>query len=204
MAVTRVSQSSLKEGLEKSNNFLAGFAPMGMDYDSIATVTVGAGGASQIDFASIPQTYQHLHLRGLLRYTTGTTGEAMSFMRLNGISSTSYSGHLMYGDGTSPFGYGEASRTSMRAIECHANGLTASTYSAGYVDILDYRDTSKNTTIRSFSGFDANGSGFVLVASGALYNTAAVTSISILPNTPAGYSAFLQHSTIALYGLRAP
>lgn len=202
MAITRVSQSTVKEGLEKANNFLAGFAPLGMEYDSIATVTVGAGGASSIDFSSIPQTYQHLQIRGILRYNSGTTGEAMSWIRFNGDSTTSYSGHILYGTGTSPFGYGEASKSSAWAIECIGNGNTASVYAAGVVDILDYTDTSKNKVLRSLSGFDANGSGLIIAASGALYKTPAVTSISIVPAS--GYTGFLQFSTLALYGIKAP
>jgi hypothetical protein len=35
----------------------------GKDFDSIATTTVGAGGASTITFSSIPSTYRHLQIR---------------------------------------------------------------------------------------------------------------------------------------------
>jgi hypothetical protein len=33
------------------------------DYESIATVTVGSGGAANVEFTSIPATYTHLQLR---------------------------------------------------------------------------------------------------------------------------------------------
>ena len=37
------------------------------DYQSIATTTVGAGGAASISFTSIPATYQHLQIRAIGR-----------------------------------------------------------------------------------------------------------------------------------------
>ena len=42
------------------------------DFESIATVTVGSGGASSIEFTSIPGTYQHLQVRGLLRQSSSS------------------------------------------------------------------------------------------------------------------------------------
>ena len=36
-------------------------------YESIATVTVGSGGAANVEFTSIPGTYTHLQIRMLGR-----------------------------------------------------------------------------------------------------------------------------------------
>jgi len=44
------------------------------DFESIATVTVGAGGTSTITFRSIPATYQHLQLRWIARTNRATFG----------------------------------------------------------------------------------------------------------------------------------
>lgn len=44
------------------NSFWNPWSPS-TDYDSIATTTVGAGGAASITFSSIPSTYQHLQIR---------------------------------------------------------------------------------------------------------------------------------------------
>jgi hypothetical protein len=35
------------------------------DFESIATVTVGGGGAATVEFTSIPGTYQHLQIRAI-------------------------------------------------------------------------------------------------------------------------------------------
>jgi hypothetical protein len=35
------------------------------DFESIATVSVGSGGAADVEFTSIPATYTHLQIRGI-------------------------------------------------------------------------------------------------------------------------------------------
>ena len=45
----------------------------GGDFESIATVTVGGGGAASIEFTSIPGTYQHLQIRGIIGNGGDTT-----------------------------------------------------------------------------------------------------------------------------------
>ncbi|NCU72421.1 MAG: hypothetical protein EBY66_05360 [Candidatus Fonsibacter lacus] len=42
-------------------------------YESIATVTVGSGGSSYIEFTSIPATYSHLQIRIISASVFGTT-----------------------------------------------------------------------------------------------------------------------------------
>jgi hypothetical protein len=42
---------------------------------------------------------------------------------------------------------------------CTSDGITASVYSAGVIDILDYANTNKYKTMRILDGTDANGSG---------------------------------------------
>jgi hypothetical protein len=48
----------------------SGVAASTNSYESIATVTVGSGGASEVEFTSIPSTYTHLQIRALARNTT--------------------------------------------------------------------------------------------------------------------------------------
>ena len=67
MAVSKFSTNSLKTPL-KYSSFLAGNAAViGTSYESIATTTVGSGGASSITFSSIPATYAHLQIRGIFK-----------------------------------------------------------------------------------------------------------------------------------------
>ena len=77
---------------------------------------------------------------------------------------------------------------------------TASNFTVLVVDILDYTNTAKNKVIRSFGGYDANGSGYVLLRSSLWLNTAAITSFSVDMIQSGNFS---QHSTFSLYGVVA-
>ena len=165
--------------------------------ESIATVSVGSGGASSIEFTSIPGTYQHLQIR-LTARTTRTASELDGMnIRFNSDSGGNYSQHWVQGNGAAAAAAGYASQTRGWLGYFGTNG---GQIGCGVVDILDYASTSKNKTVRTVSGTDANGSGMVTIDSSAWFNTSAITSILIYPD----YNPFAQHSTAALYGLRAP
>jgi hypothetical protein len=72
-------------------------------------------------------------------------------------------------------------------------------FGAGVTDILDYTNTSKNTTVRALGGADANGSGSIDLTSAAWLNTNAVTSITLTTNNG---STFTAGSSFALYGIK--
>lgn len=195
MAVTRISQSSLKEGLEKANNFLAGFAPLGMDYDSLQTVTVGAGGVASVAFSSIPSGYQHLQIRGVAQASTNRLGIAFN----NDTTIGNYAIHFMYSDGASALA---GSGNGFWSLQATAN--TGSIFGAIVCDILDYGSATKFKVWRSPGGVDANGSGLAITYSGLWRSTAAITSIRIYGNETGTSGSLAQFSTFALYGLRAP
>jgi hypothetical protein len=195
MAVSRVKTSSILQGFPKSRSLLAGNAAYeGLgDFNSIQTVTVGAGGTSTINFTSIPQTYSHLQIRvSALKNTFGwTTG------RLNGFT-TDYTYHDIRGNGSgvnaaAGSGVGYDPMYMMLNADVASPGLYPLT---GIIDILDYSATNKNKTLRTLSGSDGNSTtSYLQLMSNLSFNTAAVTSISIFGGT------FNQHSTISLYGI---
>lgn len=170
-------------------------------YESIATVTVGAGGSSGITFSSIPQTYRHLQLRGLDQQYYGVNDRGYTAVRLNGDSGANYSRHQLWTTGSSAAAYASTANYYGYAGFSALIGPTAPRtlhFAANIIDILDYRDTTKYKTIRGFGGQDFNGSGDVGIISSLWPNTAAVTSITI-PNINGN---FQQGSTYALYGIR--
>jgi hypothetical protein len=74
-------------------------------------------------------------------------------------------------------------------------------FGAHVIDILDPFETSKNTTIRNFSGLLVPGNiTAVYLTSGAFLNTAAITSITFTDRLGASYSA---KSRFSLYGIKA-
>jgi hypothetical protein len=196
MAVTRLSQSSLREGLEKYTTALGNYVPTLGVLDNLQTVTVGAGGAASIDFTSIPNRFQHLHLRVLSR----TTSASLQRMRLrfNNDSAANYSVHLLIADG----GVGAAGVASIGQTIGSSNiasSTLANTFVYTVIDIMDFASTSKTKTVRAITGMDANTEGNVGLWSGAWFSTAAVTSLSLLWDA----GNFTQHSTAALYGVVA-
>lgn len=176
--------------------------------ESIATVTVGSGRASSIEFANIPSAFQHLQLRMIVQQydsNVANAGNIYTLARLNGDTTAgNYTTHMLSGNGSS----------------AGASALTGSAYTYAYVaqsyctpsssifspiiiDILDYASTTKNKTLRTFSGWDGNGSGSLALHSNLWLSTSAVNTLTIFPNVPASVTSFAQYTTAALYGIRA-
>jgi len=177
------------------------FAVAGGDFESIATVTVGSGGAASIEFTSIPSTFAHLQIRYLCRGVRSNVREDL-VLQINSDTGSNYAYHRLLGYGSVAAADATTSSTYGYTSTISAANLTASIFGAGVTDILDYANTSKTTTVRTFGGVDGNGDSNVgvFVTSSLWNNTNAVTSVKLY-----GFNANLaQHSTAALYGVKAP
>lgn len=187
---------------------LAGFGVFpGGALESIATVTVGSGGASSIEFVDIPSGFQHLQVRMISQQGSGSgSGLIYGLLRFNSDTTAgNYTSHHLYGTGAAAGAdalIGTSYSYAYNAFS-YLNTSTSSIFSAHIVDILDYANTSKNTTVRSFTGWDGNGSGDVAVTSNLWLSTAAVTTVTLFPNAVASRT-FKQFTTAALYGVKAP
>jgi hypothetical protein len=163
----------------------------------IATTTVGAGNASQVTFASIPQQYTHLQLRVSGRGNTSFSEGLSTYVRLNGDSGNNYSWHRLRGNGASAFS-DSGTTTSVAAFGATVGdtGVT-NVFGALILDILDYTNTSKNKTFKGIGGVDRNGSGNAVMVSALWMSTSAVTSMTIDVDS----STWLQGTQISLYGI---
>ena len=164
----------------------------------LATISVGAGGASSIDFTSIPSVYQHLQIRAIARSNRASANDSMK-MTFNSDTTNNYAFHYLYGDGSTAVGDGTANYSSIALLEAAGNNATSGIFGVSIIDILDYSNTSKYKTTRNLGGDDRNGSGLVSLTSGLWQNTNAITTISIIPFTG---TSFLQYSHFALYGIK--
>lgn len=167
-------------------------------YESIATTTVGAGGASTITFSSIPSTYTHLQVRLIARGNNANTYDSF-ILRANSDSGNNYTFHSLGGDGSTASAGAIAPYGAYRGWEITGANATSGMFGAGVVDILDYANTNKYKTARMLGGNDRNGSGGLSLTSGVWMNTAAITSIVV---APVFGSSFVQYSSFALYGIR--
>jgi hypothetical protein len=158
----------------------------------IAGSTVGSGGGT-ISFSSIPQTFTHLQLRIFAQPYFASVTDGPISLRFNSDSGANYTRHAVAGNGTSAFSYGTTGNTGA-PIDRFRFAPSGSVFTPAIVDILDYTNTSKNTTVRSIGGYDNNGDGDIRFCSSLWLNTAAIISIAI-PET------LNQFSRIDLYGI---
>jgi hypothetical protein len=195
MTISSVKTGAIGDSLLAGN---AAFIPN--DYESIATVTVGSGGASTISFTSIPSTYQHLQIRGIARTTASQDRESLK-LTFNSDTGSNYARHSLWGSGSAASAFGEASTAFILLTDFAAATATASIFGSAVTDVLDYKNTNKYTTVRSLGGVDLNAAVTVFdgLNSGLWMNTAAVSSITL---TPFSGSNFVQYSSFALYGIK--
>jgi hypothetical protein len=176
-------------------------------FESIATVTVGSGGAANVEFTSIPSTYSHLQVRYIGRSTfTGSDYTQNLDIQFNNDTSSNYSNHDLIGftgGYTAVLARAETSQTRIRTTSGLANGTWGSSvFGGGILDILDYQNTNKYKTVRSLAGAEGNSSTLISAASlssGLWMSTSAISSIKIIT-----YNGNLaQYSTFALYGIKS-
>ena len=162
------------------------------DFESIATVSVGGGGAASVTFSSIPATYTHLQLRGI------ACGPPRFGMEFNSDTASNYNHHFVYGDGAS-VGAGGSANTTPASGTSIGIASTGSTYFTPFVvDILDYANTNKYKTFRGLGGADQNGSGSIFFTSGLWQNTNAITTIRLFPSS----GNLAEYTQYALYGIK--
>lgn len=168
-------------------------------YESIATVTVGAGGQSSITFSSIGTTWKHLQIRGISRSDDSAQAYSQTKLTINGVT-TNYTLHQIEAQGAGSAGAYALTGQANTLFECTiADGSSANIYGATVIDILDYQDTNKYKTFRILAGYDANGSGRMGFTSGmTTANTNAVTSVTLAPR----FGNFKQYTQFALYGIK--
>jgi hypothetical protein len=190
--VYKFSASSIK-GRTNYGSMLAGnsaFKPT--SFESIATVS-GTGSSGTISFSSIPATYTHLQIRIYAKNSSATS----LYSRLNTDTGSNYAWHRLAGSGAAASAGSGSTQTRM-VVSGFINDISTSNPYVAIIDILDYANTNKYTTIRTLTGQDNNGSGEVALSSGLWQNTAAVNAIEIY----AGGGNFGTESRFALYGIK--
>jgi len=172
-------------------------APAGAGaYDLLETTTLTSS-ASSVTFDNLDTVaadYKHLQIRVVTKMA-GTGGALSNLLQFNSDTASNYRSHFLEGNGSTVASF-ESGSTNKIFIGVGSNLSEANVFGASVIDILDFSDTSKNTTVRSLGGSATRA---ISLISG-LYNiTAAITSISIIPETP----DYQIGSRFSLYGIRA-
>ncbi len=166
-------------------------------YEAIASYTVPTGGVSSIVFSGIPNDgkYKHLQLRITHNQSTGGTS---TFIALNGDTTTgNYARHVVYGDGTAAFTFGEGGTGDARSV-LYIN-TAGGVPSATIMDFTDYANTSKTKVFRTLTGkWRTNSDNSIALESHLWNNTNAINSITLT----IGSGTITEFSKFSLYGVK--
>ena len=172
---------------------------MATSWTAIASVTVGSGGASSIDFTSIPNTYTDLVIKFSGR--TATSPESSNWtsyqILLNG-SSSSFTMKALIGTGSAVASTTSSSGVSNVPGWTDSSDGTANTFGNAEIYIPNYAG-SNYKSISGDSVTEMNATAALAALNAVLWsNTSAITSIKL--QSPSGNLA--QYSTATLYGIK--
>lgn len=158
----------------------------------IASVTVGSGGASSIDFTSIPSTYTDLCIKVSARDTNSAQNTTLA-LGINGSGSASF--RVLYGTGSTAASFSGSGYLWSGYIDAATS--TASTFGNAEIYIPNYAGSNQKS-ISSDSVTETNATGAYMALGATLWtSTSAITSIGLYPVT-----LFAQYSTATLYGIK--
>lgn len=167
---------------------------MALTYVAIATVTVGSGGAANIEFTSIPGTYTDL-----VMFLSARTDRAnyQDYIKLFfNASTTSRTNCSLFANNET---VESSSNSDMRLGRADAASSTANTFGNCILYIPNYAG-SNNKSSSSDGVSETNGTQAALAFDANLWsNTAAITSIKVEPGDGTN---FVQYSTATLYGIK--
>lgn len=194
MAVTTLKNKNYQSTLTAPFDIdLGGMIPL-------STFTATSNTAT-VTFSDIPQSYEHLQIRGILKDNTNSTGATNIEMRFNSDTGSNYTRHYLRGTRSAADAGGGGGENKLTVGTAIQGGATlANRFGSMIVDILDYTNTNKYTTVRALTGQDSNGAGTfgIWLQSGVWLNTAAITNISLFSSS----SNIAQYSSFALYGIK--
>ena len=172
--------------------------------DDFLEEVVLTSSAASVTFSGLGaySDYKHLQIRAVAAQTANSYDWKM---RVNGDATLgNYRSHYIWGNGSTVTS--DSTNVTYFQLKQSIPRLSASGYGADVddsfnatiVDVLDFSDTSKNTTVRTLSGFheaSSLGQGISL-NSGGWFDTTAITSISFEPIS----GSLVAGSRFSLYG----
>lgn len=162
---------------------------MPLTYIKIASVTVGAGGASSIDFTSIPNTYTDLCLLSSLRTSDAGSVAVDVNIKFNGSDTNKT---ILYFDGT-----GSSVRTgfySFTSLGATGAGATSNTFANSSLYIPNYAGSTNKSFSIDYAPENNATTNYYGFKAGLWASTAAINQLTFVGN-------FVQYSTATLYGI---
>jgi hypothetical protein len=153
-------------------------------YVALATQTLGSNAAS-VTFSSISQAYTDL----FIVYNTGVVSTTNDYVRLNGDTGSNYSWTRMVGTGSAA-----SSSRGSNDSKMIVGDVTTTIVTTQIVNIQNYSNT---TTFKTILNRSSAPNSAVTASVGLWRNTAAVTSVTLLPDG----TSWLAGSTFTIYGI---
>lgn len=169
-------------------------------YELIETVTLANNTTPTVTFSSIPADYKHLQIRASVQSSNSNSLDDVMTLTMNGNASAIYTWHWLEGTGSSVSSAGYTARNYIRIDTIDTARYGSLSFTPVVMDILDYANTSKNTTVRYLHGDRGQGTQRIKLASGLYQATNAVTSMTFTGSL-AGYN-FNAGSRLSLYGVK--
>lgn len=173
---------------------------MANTFTKIATVTVGSGGASSIDFSSISSSYTDLCVLLSVR-SNHTGGNDDWYLRVNGVSTGgTYSNRGLYGNGASASSWSYTGGTSGAQIYGGWENESTNTniFTSIQIYFPNYANTSYNKSI-SWEGVQEYNSttAYAYMGAGLYASTNAISRVTLT----SWNSTYAQYTTATLYGI---
>jgi hypothetical protein len=170
---------------------------MANTYEAIATVTVGSGGAANIEFTSIPATYTDLLIKLSVRTSASANAQNTALnLSINGVT-TNRSWRRI--DGYSGTTVDSTNGTSALVGTLGGSLVTANTFASNELYIPNYAGSNnKSFSAETASEDNSATSNDLELLAGLWSNSAAITSLTF----SAGSGNFVQYSTATLYGIK--
>lgn len=169
---------------------------MANTFKKIQTITVGSGGAANIEFTSIPATYSDLKIVLSARSLQGNVygGGALQF---NSDTGSNYKWYRLRADGSTTASDSSTSATAITNWDVAGANATASVFGSIEIYIPNYAGANQKSVSVEYVGENNATESHMGMVAGLWTSTAAITSIKL-------YSAggnLVQYTTATLYGV---
>lgn len=155
----------------------------------VSSVTIGSGGAANIEWTNLPQSGKDLLILFSLRSSRSGT---VDYVDITFNSSTSnYSGRALLGDGSTAYGFTE----TIYSGEMPAASTTSNVFGSGHAYIPNYSgNTTKSHSVDTVTENNATYSTLIFMAK-LWSDTSAITSVRLSSR----FANMVQHSSASLY-----
>jgi hypothetical protein len=169
---------------------------MANTFKKIQTVTVGAAGASSIDFTSIPQTFTDLKIV-LSARCSGAAPFQQVYVRFNNNATGVYTNRRLYGYSNAAGSATATGQTSITINWTSGANATANVFGSGEIYIPNYTSSTAKSLSSDLISENNNATEAITgIGAGLSSATTAITEVNII-----GESNFVQYTTATLYGV---